>query len=94
MSHFSPDPSRTKTPAAMETVVSRALEAARRAGASQADVLLAEGDDREVRVRGDEIDFVKQAQERSLGIRVLVDGGEGRKTSIVSTSDLAPGAVD
>jgi PmbA protein len=78
----------------MEAVVQRALDAAARAGASQADVLLVEGDDREVRVRGSEIEFVKQAQERGLGIRALVDGKEGRQTSIVSTSDLAPDAID
>ena len=77
----------------MEAVVQHALESAARAGASQADVLLVEGDDREVRVRGDEIEFVKQAQERGLGIRALVDGKEGRQTSIVSTSDLDPDAV-
>lgn len=82
------------TQAEMEAVVQRALDAAARAGASQADVLLVEGDDREVRVRGSEIEFVKQAQERGLGIRALVDGKEGRQTSIVSTSDLAPDAIE
>jgi len=82
------------TQAEMEAVVQRALAAAARAGASQADVLLVEGDDREVRVRGSEIEFVKQAQERGLGIRALVDGKAGRQTSIVSTSDLAPDAID
>ncbi len=80
--------------AELKTTVERALEAARRAGASQADVLLVEGDDREVKVRGDEIEFVKQAQERGLGIRVLVDAKEGRRTAVVSTSDLAPDSVD
>jgi PmbA protein len=80
-------------PSEMEDVVGRALEAARSAGASQADVLLVEGDDREVKVRGDEIEFVKQARERGLGIRTLVDAKEGRKTAIVSTSDLAPDAI-
>ena len=82
------------TQAEMEAVVQRALAAAARAGASQADVLLVEGDDREVRIRGSEIEFVKQAQERGLGIRALVDGKEGRQTSIVSTSDLAPDAIE
>ena len=80
-------------PSEMEDVVGRALEAARSAGASQADVLLVEGDDREVKVRGDEVEFVKQARGRGLGIRTLVDAKEGRKTAIVSTSDLAPDAV-
>jgi PmbA protein len=78
----------------MESVVEHALDAARRSGASQADVLLVEGDDREVRVRGDQIEFVKQAQERALGIRALVDGKNGRKTAVVSTSDLSLDAVD
>jgi PmbA protein len=78
----------------LEAVVEHALEAARRGGAHQADVLLVEGDDREVRVRGDQIEFVKQAQERGLGIRVLVDAEKGRKTAVVSTSDLSLAAVD
>lgn len=78
----------------LETIALQALEAARKAGATQADVLLVEGDDREVRVRGHEIEFVKQAQGRGLGIRALVAGAGGMKTAIVSTSDLAPQTVE
>jgi PmbA protein len=78
----------------MQDVVDRALDRAKSAGATQADVLFVEGDDREVRVRGDEVEFVKQAQERGLGIRVLVAGAGGLQTAVVSTSDLAPDAVD
>jgi PmbA protein len=78
----------------MRSIVERALDAAKRSGASQSDVFLVESDDREVRVRGDEIEFVKQAQERGLGIRALVEGKQGLQTAIVSTSDLAPEAVD
>lgn len=78
----------------MESIVARALERAQRAGATQADVLLVKGDDREVRVRGDEIEFVRQAQERGLGIRALVAGHGGLQTALVSTSDLGPDAVD
>jgi len=84
----------TTSAAEMEAIVTHAIEATRRAGASQVDVLVVEGDDREVRVRGDEIEFVKQAQGRGLGIRALVDAKQGRQTSIVSTSDLARDAVD
>lgn len=82
-----------KSQTEMEAIVTHAIEAARRAGASQVDVLLVEGDDREVRVRGTEIEFVKQAQERGLGLRTLVDAKDGRKTSIVSTSDLSLDAI-
>ena len=79
---------------AMESIVARALDSAKKAGASQCDVLLVEGDEREVRARGDEIEFVKQARERGVGIRALVQGREGLQTAIVSTSDLAPAAID
>jgi PmbA protein len=78
----------------MESTISRALEAAKQAGASECDVLLIEGDDREVRVRDDQIEFVKQARESRLGIRTLVEGRDGLQTAVVSTSDLAPAAVD
>lgn len=72
----------------------RALEAVRKAGATEADVLLVAGDDREVRVRGGEVEFVKQAQGRGLGIRALVAGSGGMRTAIVSTSDLAAETVE
>lgn len=74
--------------------VERALERVRRAGADQADALFVEGDSCEVRVRGEEIDVVTQARERSLGIRALVAGPGGRRCAVTSTSDLAPDAVD
>jgi len=86
--------SAARRPESLESIALHALEAVRKAGATQADVLLVEGDDREVRVRGPEIEFVKQAQGRGLGIRALVAGAGGMRTSIVSTSDLAPQTVD
>ncbi len=74
--------------------VARALERVRAAGADQADALLVEGDSVEVRVRDDEIDVVKQARERVLGIRALVREGPGFRSAVTSTSDLAPEAVE
>jgi PmbA protein len=44
-------------------------------------------------VRGEEIDFVTQARERTLGIRALVAGARGLRTALTSTSDLEPGSV-
>lgn len=86
--------SAARRPESLEATALHALEAVRKAGATQADVLLVEGDDREVRVRGPEIEFVKQAQGRGLGIRALVAGPGGMRTAIVSTSDLAPQTVE
>ena len=63
------------------SVVEQALAAARAAGADAADALLVHSDGIEARVRGAEIDFVKQARERTLGIRALVRGAGGASPS-------------
>ena len=74
--------------------VRRAVRRALDAGAHSADAALAESDAFEARVRGREIDFVKQARERVLGIRAFVAGPGGLRTAITSTSDLAPDTID
>jgi PmbA protein len=74
--------------------VRRALDRALKAGAHSGDAVLVEGDGIEARVRGDEVEHVKQARERTLGIRVFVEGPGGLRQAITSTSDLDPKAVD
>jgi PmbA protein len=75
-------------------VVEQALAAARRAGADAADAVLLRSDTVEARVRGAEIDFVKQARERTLGIRALVRGPRGARSAVTSTSDVSEDAVE
>lgn len=77
-----------------EEIVERALARAAQAGADAADAMLVESDSVEARVRGEEIDFVKQAREKTLGIRALVRGPEGLRQALTSTSDLSLDAVD
>jgi len=74
-------------------IVERALECAVRAGAEAVDALLVESDSIEARVRGAEIEFVKQARERTLGIRALAGRRGGLGSAVTSTSDLAADAV-
>jgi PmbA protein len=74
--------------------VARALAGALGAGAHSADAAFAETESLEARVRGSEIDFVKQARERVLSIRAFVPGPGGLRTASTSTSDLAPGTID
>jgi PmbA protein len=81
------------SPAAGDAI-QRALAGTRRAGADSADAVLVESASLEARVRGEEIDFVTQARERSLGIRALVAGRRGLRSAVTSTSDLSPEAVD
>ena len=78
----------------LREIAARALERARAAGADAADALLVESDAVEARVRMDEIDFVKQARERTLGIRALIGGQAGFRSALTSTSDLSLAAVD
>jgi len=79
-------------------IVTHVLERVRASGADAADAVLVQSQSSEARVRGDEIDFVKQSDERGLGIRVLFRraGGSapGLATAITSTSDLSRAAVD
>jgi PmbA protein len=74
--------------------VRHAVEAARRAGADAADAIQVLADSLEARVRGTEIDFVKQAREQALGLRAFVRGARGLATALVSTSDLSHGAIE
>lgn len=77
-----------------EEAVERAVRRALDVGAHSADAALSESDSFEARVREREIDFVKQARERVLGIRAFVAGPGGLRTALTSTSDLAPDTID
>jgi PmbA protein len=74
-------------------VVEHAIESAVAAGAYAADVALSSGESFEARVRGEEIDFVKQARERGLAVRVFHGGRGGLSSALTRTSDLAPDVV-
>jgi len=70
-------------------IVAFALERASKAGAYQAEVALSSGDSFETRVRGAEIDFVKQSSDRGLSVRVFCGGRGGLSSAATRTSDLA-----
>lgn len=66
------------------------LTKARRAGADQADTLVAEGTDFSVSVRKGEVEELTNAGSKALGIRVFI----GRRTATSYTSDFSPAALD
>jgi PmbA protein len=67
-------------------VVARALKA----GATDAEVVLREGDEFSVTVRMGQVEQLKEAGSRALGLRVFV----GNRTASTSTSDLSPEGID
>jgi PmbA protein len=79
--------------AAEREIAMQALERARAIGADAADAVVAASDSIETRVRGEEIDFVVQSRQRTLGLRALVRGTRGTRSAITSTSDLSREAV-
>ena len=75
-------------------LVEQALGLVKRAGADAADIVLVRGRSLEARVRGEVVDFVKQAQEQVLGTRVLMTGDGGISSAVTSTSALAPNTLE
>lgn len=71
-------------------LAARAVEAAKKSGADQAEAYLELSRTFTGRVRDGKTDLVKQATRRGMGIRVIVGG----KTGFVSSSDLRPEALD
>lgn len=66
------------------------LSKARAAGADAADVLVAEGTEFSVTVRKGEVETLKDAGSKALGLRVFV----GKRTASTYTSDFSPAALD
>jgi len=65
------------------------LAGARRHGATAADVVVAEGDGLDVGVRLGEIEKLKRARQKHLGLRVFV----GQRSAVTSSADFARDAV-
>lgn len=73
---------------AQETVA-RAL----RAGADDAEVVYREGDEFSVSVRMGQVEQLKEAGSRALGLRVFLASVGGQRTASTSTSDLSPDGI-
>jgi PmbA protein len=70
-------------------LASQLLKEARAAGADAADVLVSEGTEFSVKVRRGEVDTLKEAGSKALGVRVFV----GRRTASTYTSDFSWAAL-
>lgn len=71
------------------SLVERALDAARRAGATDCDAVFVEGESSTASVRLREVENVVLSRERRLGLRCFVDD----RSSAASTADLDGDAV-
>lgn len=65
------------------------LAAAKRSGATEADVVIADGENLSVQVRLGAVDRLTKAREKRLGLRVFV----GKRSACTSTSDFSAGSL-
>ncbi len=66
------------------------LAKAKRGGATEADVIIADGDNLSVQVRLGAVDRLTKAREKRLGLRVFV----GKRSASTSTSDFSPASLE
>ena len=71
-------------------IVSKGLKA----GASDAEVTIREGDEFSTTVRMGEVETLKESGSRGMGIRVLIATLNGHRVASTSSSDLTPEGID
>jgi PmbA protein len=69
------------------------LAQARAAGATDADVILRQGDEFEAEVRMGELESLKNSGSRAVGLRVFLAGADGQRVGSTSSSDLTPEGI-
>jgi PmbA protein len=77
----------------LRTLAEQAVEMARRAGATDAEAVAAEGDEFSVHVRLGEVDELTESGSRALGLRVFFEAEGGQRTANTSTSDLSKDGI-
>ena len=66
------------------------LATVRKGGATEADVVIADGENLSVQVRLGSVDRLSKAREKRLGLRVFV----GKRSACTSTSDFSPDSIE
>src|SRR5580693_10757309 len=65
-----------------------------KAGASDAEVTIREGDEFSASVRMGEVETLKESGSRGVGIRVLMEAEHGYRVASTSTSDFTPEGIE
>ncbi len=72
-----------------EAIVEQALKA----GASDAEVVIRQGDEFEAQVRMGELESLKDSGSRGVGLRVLIASAEGQRVGSTTSSDLTSAGI-
>ena len=71
-------------------VLARALKA----GATDAEAVVYEGDEFNVRVRLGQVETLKESGSRAVGLRVFIASGKAQRTASTSSSDFSPESIE
>jgi PmbA protein len=84
----------TETSLDLRHLATDIVEKALRAGASDAEVTIREGDEFSVSVRLGEVETLKESGSRGVGLRVLVEAEKGYRVASTSSSDFTAEGID
>jgi PmbA protein len=70
------------------------LAHALKAGATDAEAVVYEGDEFNVRVRLGQVETLKESGSRAVGLRVFIASGKAQRTASTSSSDFSPESID
>jgi PmbA protein len=74
----------------LKSLAAEVVARAQKAGATDAEAVVSEGDEFSVSVRMGEVETLQESGSRGLGLRVFV----GQRSASASTSDLTPGGIE
>ena len=78
----------------MQQLATDVVERALRAGATEAEVVIREGDEFSTLVRLGQVETLKESGSRGIGLRVFLGPGGAHRTASTSTSDFSPAGLD
>ncbi len=78
----------------LQNIASSIVDRALRAGASDAEVTIREGDEFSTSVRLGEVETLKESGSRGVGLRVLLQADNGYRVASTSSSDFTPDGIE
>jgi PmbA protein len=87
-------PTETIAASDLKQLASDVLARALKAGATDAEAVVYEGDEFDVRVRLDQVETLKESGSRAVGLRVFIATGKANRTASTSSSDFSQESID
>ena len=84
----------TETTADLKQLAADILARALKAGATDAEAVVYEGDEFSAKVRLGHVETLKESGSRAIGLRVFIASGKAQKTASTSSSDFSADAID